>query len=542
MLCFVLDLRSAPVGGAVVPARLTLGTPTLDMLQQCNDVVFLVHGFNVDRANGMAELGAFGKQLTALGEGAAVAVLWPGDSSIGPLSYPFETNKADDSAVELATFIGDELPRAPRISFIGHSLGCRVVMETVRQLWIKGIPVAQVLLMAAAIDNDSLGVSTAYQRAAQFTARTGVLYSPSDTVLRNAYPIGNLVSALLHTASTTDAALGFTGPFSSSSPPPSQVQAVGIPGAVGVNHGDYLPNAAGQFNSHQACAARFANSVLAGVTPCLRPEAAGDQMNEPQPPSGILGLPVSVWIALFLGVAGVFALSQKPFQDTRPPNTTVPLHHHAIDDGQIIEARLWEDPLSAVALARSVPEKERPKPYPLANLKSSIADYADETAILVLAVMVSGEPAATTSSPVGESATPFWRASSLGIHPANSDHIGYLDADTAGISGTKPCGGAEDKAPADNEASGDHDIAAFEWFKRDKAETGKPPQPAAGPHEAADLTRSDHALVLWLDQEGFRHQPQCTLSMFLKPIMGETHELADLAVLGPADSDGLRNV
>jgi hypothetical protein len=270
MLNFALDLRSAPVGGAVVPARLTLRTPTLDMLQQCSDVVFMMHGFNVDRAHGMAELGAFGRQLTALRDGAAVAVLWPGDSSIGPLSYPFETNKADDSAVELATFIGDQLPRPPRISFIGHSLGCRVVMETVRQLWIKGIPVAQVLLMAAAIDNDSLGVSTAYQRAAQFTGRTGVLYSPSDSVLRNAYPIGNLVSALLHTASTTDAALGFTGPFSSASPPiatPSQVQAVGIPANAGVNHGDYLPDSSGQFNARQACAARFANSLLAGVTP-----------------------------------------------------------------------------------------------------------------------------------------------------------------------------------------------------------------------------------------------------------------------------------
>jgi Sec-independent protein translocase protein TatA len=266
-------------------------------------------------------------------------------------------------------------------------------------------------------------------------------------------------------------------------------------------------------------------------------------MNEPQPPGGILGLPVSVWIALFLGVAGVFALSQKPFQDTRPPNTMVPLHHHAIDDGQIIEARLWEDPLSAVALARNVPEKERPKPYLPANLKSNFEAYAKEAAkTLVLAVMVPGEPYSNDiEARRRERYAVLAGLYRSGFIPANSDHIGYLDADTAGISGSTPQGGAEGKtASTDNEASGDHDIAAFEWFKRDKAETGKPAQPAAGQHEGGDLTRSDRVLLLWLDQEGFRHQPLYTLSMFLKPIMGEEHELADLAVLGPADSDGLR--
>jgi len=271
MLSFVLDLRSAPVGGAVVPAVLTQGKPTLDQLQRCTDIVFLVHGFNVDRADGAAELGAFGQRLTAVGDaGAAVAVLWPGDSAIGPLSYPFETNKADDSAVELATFIGEQLPQSPRVSFVGHSLGCRVVMETVRQLWIKNVPVSQVCLMAAAIDNDSLGVEVEYQRAALFASRTGVLYSPSDRVLKDAYPIGNLVSAFLHAAATTDAALGYSGPRpGSGAATPAQVQAVGIPSADNVDHGDYLPNPAGVFNGSQASAARFANAMLAGTAPLV---------------------------------------------------------------------------------------------------------------------------------------------------------------------------------------------------------------------------------------------------------------------------------
>src|SRR5271169_1507157 len=134
MFVFILDLRSADVDGAVVPARLTLATPTMDILQQCQEVVFLVHGFNVSRSDGAAELQNLAQLLPAVGDGAVVAVLWPGDSAIGPLSYPFETNKADDSAVELAKFINDNLPQRPSISLVAHSLGSRVVMQTVQQL------------------------------------------------------------------------------------------------------------------------------------------------------------------------------------------------------------------------------------------------------------------------------------------------------------------------------------------------------------------------------------------------------------------------
>jgi len=207
-----------PQRGAVVPARLTSLGGTMDHLRQCATAVFLVHGFNVGRADAMGELQEFGASLPAVASGAAVAVLWPGDSIIGPLSHPFETNKADDSAVELAIFIADNLPQRPAIFFVGHSLGCRVVMETVRQLWIKGTSVGRVCVMGAAIDNDSLGCSAEYFNAAQDASRVGVLYSLADRVLEYVYPPGNLLSAFLHWTSTTDAALGYTRPRSSASP------------------------------------------------------------------------------------------------------------------------------------------------------------------------------------------------------------------------------------------------------------------------------------------------------------------------------------
>jgi len=270
MFFFILDLRSADVDGAVVPAHLTLATPTMDTLQQCQQVVFLVHGFNVNRSNGAAELQNLAQLLPAANESAVVAVLWPGDSTFGPLSYPFETNKADDSAVELAKFINDNLPQRPAISLVAHSLGSRVVMQTVQQLKIMGVAVDQVCLMAAAIDNDSLAPMAEYSAAAAYAARLAVLYSPCDNVLRFAYPAGNLLSAFLHWTSTSDAALGFTGPRPGSAPNgsiPADIQATGIPAADQVDHSDYVPNADGAPSDKQFAAARYANLVLSGAAP-----------------------------------------------------------------------------------------------------------------------------------------------------------------------------------------------------------------------------------------------------------------------------------
>ena len=69
----------------------------------------MVYGFNVNRPDGSAELQNLGRLRTSVADGAAVAVLWPGDSMLGPVCYPFETNKADDPVVDLAKFINDNL-------------------------------------------------------------------------------------------------------------------------------------------------------------------------------------------------------------------------------------------------------------------------------------------------------------------------------------------------------------------------------------------------------------------------------------------------
>ena len=155
-------------------------------------------------------------------------------------------------------------------------------------------------------------------------------------------------------------------------------------------------------------------------------------MTDSQPTNGIAGLPVSVWIALILGAVGVFALTQNPFQDTRPPNTTVPLNRHSDDDGERVEARLWEDPLSAVATALAHSGRNRPGASSADKLWLRIKDNVGKkdndgrkARTLVLGVMVTGEPYADDMET--RRRTRYSVLAGLyrsGFVPVNADHVG----------------------------------------------------------------------------------------------------------------------
>jgi hypothetical protein len=257
-----------------------------------------------------------------------------------------------------------------------------------------------------------------------------------------------------------------------------------------------------------------------------------------QQSTGLLGLPPTVWIALVLGLAGAFAITQKPFQDTRPTSPNVPLNHHR-GDKQAVEARLWEDPLTAVALTRlqsdSVPAVEA------FDLADSIQDHASHNRkTLVLGIMVSGAPYTedieTRRRARYAVLAGLYRADFL---PVNRDHVGYLFINP-GSTNTKSVVVERPGAPRDASNPDTHDIAAFEWFQRDNSAI-----PAASGSESngtgpEDLSRSDHVLLLWLDQEGFRELPIRALSNIFKSIAPKESPLIEFAVLGPADSDGLR--
>jgi Alpha/beta hydrolase of unknown function (DUF900) len=264
---YLLSLRNRNTGGPVVPGRLVggagLGRP--EDLQIEAKVTLLLHGFNVALAVGRAGL----LRLAALLPSAEgiIAVLWPGDHWLGPLSYSFEGRDADDSAFELARFLDDRLRPDAAISMVGHSLGCRVVMESAKRLNALGREVAQVCLMAPAIDDDSLSAPDEYQHETSRLTGLAAMSSLEDRVLKFAYPAGDLLQAFLFWQESGDFALGYHGPRkhrrSGTGIPPNLLD-LRIPAEKKVGHSDYVPD--GPANAHQQAAAAFADAFLDGAS------------------------------------------------------------------------------------------------------------------------------------------------------------------------------------------------------------------------------------------------------------------------------------
>ncbi|MGH8245918.1 MAG: alpha/beta hydrolase, partial [Gammaproteobacteria bacterium] len=221
---------------------------------------------NVNRSEGRAKLSSLSASLASTVSGARVAVLWPGDHWVGPASYPLEGRDADDSAWELKKFITDNLRRGTRLRFAAHSLGCRVVMQVLKLIRGGDYIIDQVCLMAAAIDNDSLAATAEYRPATENASRVAVLSSTQDTVLRYAYPMGDLLQAFLFSEEEFRSALGLRGPRPSSRPfeaIPLNVLHRAIPDGRKARHSDYLPDEPP--NANQQSAARFAAAILAGT-------------------------------------------------------------------------------------------------------------------------------------------------------------------------------------------------------------------------------------------------------------------------------------
>jgi hypothetical protein len=261
-MTYVLDFREANFGGAVVPGRLTEGS--LGRLQQTGDVTFLLHGFNVDRATGRDRLKRLAGLLTGQQHHALVATLWPGDHWSGALSYSFEARDADDTALELAKFIYFNLRRNTRLSFLTHSLGARVVLQVAKLLRPHGFPFQQVCLMAAAMDDFSLGYPAHFRDAVGNTQRVAVLASRSDFVLKLAYPAGDLFQSWWNFGEESwGLALGYHGPrVRDGHTTPARVLHHQIPDIRRAGHSDYLPDPIP--NPNQRAAVQFCADILSG--------------------------------------------------------------------------------------------------------------------------------------------------------------------------------------------------------------------------------------------------------------------------------------
>jgi pimeloyl-ACP methyl ester carboxylesterase len=291
---FILSLRDREMGGAVTSGHLYFvadGGRLMDWeanLQEFTRItsagqrrlLVLLHGFNNTFEAGRKSLTQYMDLMAAGGNGdVMLAVLWPGDGWAKALTYPFEGRDADDSARALCRWLIIHVDRNASVSFVAHSLGCRVAMETAQRLvWSGDGPgLDRICLMAPAIDNDSLGKMciTCYRDGTLGADRVAVLASGEDEVLRFSYPLGDLAQTIL-SGERWGKALGRTGPDEREPVVLAKIEPVPkADPSRKIDHGDYLkpdPANAGQtIAESEKFALQFFNRVPHPIWPAQRP-------------------------------------------------------------------------------------------------------------------------------------------------------------------------------------------------------------------------------------------------------------------------------
>lgn len=252
-MTYFIDLRADSAGGNPVadvndivvrtdaqpnPNPASPLEPGLLQLIQGRDVMLGTHGFHVDRMTGISNLAHWSEWLHLGDNGYFVGVLWPGDSRWVPfVDYPIEGNEAIRSGQLLGQYLSAKFPAANSVSFVSHSLGARVVLETIRNL-AGSFQVKAVIVMAGAIDDTCLGDE--YKTAAARVGKLSVLSSECDDVLKWAFPVGNPVSGIVTRGDPYwHGALGRFGPNPADQPSNLWKTPI-LPNTWDFGHGSYI--------------------------------------------------------------------------------------------------------------------------------------------------------------------------------------------------------------------------------------------------------------------------------------------------------------
>ena len=242
-------LRAKPEGGKLLDPGNLQALPDAKARREC---LVLVHGFNnTDSDAAEAYFGfrarqkeIFGTPDVATFEQRFGDTYWPGDADwwsffdkVDFLIYPNAVHTAVKAAKELADLLW-EMPNLQRVDFIAHSLGCRVVLETLLFLRTRTLPmVGRLVLMAAAVPSEMLERNGRFYDLLTELAAEGtdilVLHSKQDPVLHYAFPPGQ---SLAGGKEASDRALGRFGPSPGMPGFQSTLTEREIAGAV---HGDY---------------------------------------------------------------------------------------------------------------------------------------------------------------------------------------------------------------------------------------------------------------------------------------------------------------
>ena len=196
-------------------------------------IVIIVHGYNNDQDEAAASYRLLRENLREILEDNRQRLnhiwefYWPGYLPKGALlpsrlptnlasaaSYSYQESKTTGLGKSFASYIRKIPPRdpssRPEVIFIAHSLGCRVVMETLRHLDAAPVRVLGVCLMAAAVPVFKVEPAGDLRGGVEKPEKIYILYSPSDWVLHWAFRPGQF---LLHPTTFPEAVGRFGNPF-----------------------------------------------------------------------------------------------------------------------------------------------------------------------------------------------------------------------------------------------------------------------------------------------------------------------------------------
>jgi hypothetical protein len=246
-----LSTRAHSVGGPTAPVKVLDAdrpgfpgdlTSELVAAVRGRDVFFATHGFEVNQANGVANLGYWLQNLQ-IGNAVPIGIVWPGDAIL-PIfvDYILEGREAVQSGQLLAGFLNASFTGAVSLSFASHSLGARVVLQTISGL-SAALHVRRLLLMAGAIDDNCL--IDEYAAAANKVDQISLLASTRDNVLEFAFPLGNPLQGILSAGHPYHrAAIGRRGPAQPYPRAPRLQANWQIPENLDYGHHNYLPGQA----------------------------------------------------------------------------------------------------------------------------------------------------------------------------------------------------------------------------------------------------------------------------------------------------------
>jgi Alpha/beta hydrolase of unknown function (DUF900) len=196
-----LNLRAF---GTLVARQMLVPVRFLDARRRA---ILLVHGYNVTEGEAVASMGAFRTTLAYYAPNLlpdTFICTWAGNwniPGIRPLAYMAMLGHAQESSATFLEAIQQwyARPAAPEeLVIVAHSLGCRLVLETLLRMQAAGRPAGMskliVVLMAAAVPTEHFNTGGRLRATLGAVDVMVVLHSQADTVLSRVFGLGQTLA------------------------------------------------------------------------------------------------------------------------------------------------------------------------------------------------------------------------------------------------------------------------------------------------------------------------------------------------------------